>query len=187
MSAINNSLDGGTTAKLAAHSDGDLFNLSQRQAKTPCSHGCCAEEDGYKRLILKELDRRKVKIGWLEPKTKVSRSNLNRILRGNYRLNDELRHKCFVALSIDPHQAYITVAMLGDVDAYHSPETHFIAQNLIAVQQDVCDARRGKITGFFKPAIITQAAKNGVDSILNHQKAIEEKEHEFIGSSASFS
>ena len=185
MSAFDNTLDGRNPEIGKEAHEADLFNLEQKGSKTPCSSGCCAEEDGYKRLILAELERRRLKVGWLESKTRMSRTNLNRIIRGNYRLTDELRHKCFEALELDPHQAYITVAMMGDVKAYHHPTTHFIAQNLRAVQQDVCDARKGKITDFFKPAIINQAAKRGVDSILAHQERIEEQHREFIRNSAS--
>lgn len=158
----------------------DLFEHDATQSRTPCRVGCCAEEDGYKRLILAELNRRGLNVGWLEPKTKMSRSNLNRTIRGNYRLSDELRHKIFEALQIDPHQAYITVAMLGDIKEYHSPEAHLLAQNLRAVQKDVCNARKGRITDFFKPAIINQAAIIGVNSIFAHQEKIRACEQELF-------
>lgn len=180
MPAFDNSHEGRHNDSDAGNASTDLFDIETMQNQNRCSSGCCAEEDGYKRLILAELNRQKMNVSDLEPHTRMTRSTLNRTIRGNYRLSDELRHKCFDALGIDRHQAYITVAMLRDVKKYHSPEAHFLAQNLRAVQEDVCNARKGAITDFFRPAIIDQAAKLGVKSILDHQEKIRAEERVFL-------
>lgn len=158
----------------------ELFIPIAESQLQKCGSRCIAEEDGYKRLILSELHRQQRKVSSLEPATRITRSSLNRILRGASRLTDELRHQCFEELEIDQHQAYVAIAMMGDPKAYNNPATHFIAQILRAVQEDVCYARQGRITEFFKPRLIKQAAKNGVDTFFAHIEQIEEKNRSFI-------
>lgn len=137
---------------------------------------CCWEEHGYRTLINNELKRQERPITFLVQPLGRSRSYVSRVLSGQNKLTQELREKAFVALGIDPIRANISVAWLRDVGLYHAMEVRHISDYFREYLVEVISARQGCIKLAVKPAILREAAKRTIDTIMKHQERVFENE-----------
>jgi hypothetical protein len=184
MAALDNDYPSRRREASLGDTSSDETPIISNSSRETCQTGCCAEEASYKKLISAEMKKQKVSFHQLQGTTGKHRSTIARIINGETLLTEEVRIACFLRLSIDQHQAYICVALLRDIDAYHSPEADLLAENLKAMHIDICNMRQGTIRKKYKRAIIKTAAKVTVDAIIQHQDTIDRKEREFIESHA---
>ena len=136
----------------------------------------CWEEHGYRTLINHELKRLERPITFLVKPLGRSRSYVSRVLSGQNKLTQELRERSFTALGIDPIRANIAVAWLRDVGRYHAMEVQHISDYFREYLVEVISVRQGCIKLAVKPAILREAAKRTIDTIMKHQERVFENE-----------
>lgn len=136
----------------------------------------CWEEHGYRTLINNELKRQERPISFLVKPLCRSRSYVSRVLSGQNKLTQELREKAFVALGIDPIRANISIAWLRDVSLYHAMDVRHISDYFREYLVEVISVRQGCIKLAVKPAILREAAKRTIDTIMKHQERVFENE-----------
>lgn len=142
---------------------------------------CCWEEDGYRELINSELKRQDRPITFLVGPLGRSRSYVGRVLSGKNKLTQQLRDKAFSALEIDPIRANIAVAWIGDVASYHALETQHMSDYFREYLEEITSVRQGCIQLLMKPAILREAAKRTIDTLVLHQERVLARENELLG------
>lgn len=140
----------------------------------------CWEEHGYRTLINHELKRQDRPITFLVKPLGRSRSYVSRVLSGQNKLTQELREKAFAALEIDPIRANISVAWLRDVGLYHAMDVRHISDYFREYLVEVISVRQGCIKLAVKPAILREAAKRTIDTIMKHQERVFENETQLL-------
>lgn len=142
---------------------------------------CCWEEDGYRELINCELKRQERPIAYLVSPWGRSRSYVGRVLSGKNKLTQDLREKAFAALGIDPIRANIAVAWMRDVTLYHAMEIQHTSDYFREYLQEITSVRQGCIQLVVKPAILREAAKRTIDTLVRHQERVIANETAFLG------
>lgn len=142
---------------------------------------CCWEEHGYRSLINSELQRQSRPISFLVGPLGRSRSYVSRVLSGQNKLTQELREKAFSALGIDPIRANIAVAWLHDVSLYDAMEIRHTSDYFREYLEEITSVRQGCIKLVVKPAILREAAKRTIDTIVRHQERVIENETSLLG------
>ncbi|MEQ1518271.1 MAG: hypothetical protein ABL931_17460 [Usitatibacteraceae bacterium] len=157
-------------------SDGAQLPVFDFMADAQAKADSCWEEHGYRTLINHELKRQDRPISFLVIPLGRSRSYVSRVLSGQNKLTQELREKAFVALEIDPIRANISVAWLKDVGLYHAMDVRHISDYFREYLVEVISVRQGCIKLAVKPAILREAARRTVDTIMKHQERVFENE-----------
>ena len=142
---------------------------------------CCWEEEGYRQLINNELKRQDRPITYLVEPLGRSRSYVGRVLSGKNKLTQHLREKAFTALGIDPIRANIAVAWLRDVTLYHAMEIQHTSDYFREYLEEITSVRNGCIRMAVKPAVLREAARRTIDTILQHQERVIANETMLLG------
>lgn len=142
---------------------------------------CCWEEQGYRQLINNELKRQERPITFLVEPLERSRSYVGRVLSGKNKLTQQLREKAFAALGIDPIRANIAVAWLRDVNLYHAIEIQHTSDYFREYLEEITSVRNGCIRMSVKRAVLREAARRTIDTIVQHQERVIANETALLG------